>query len=49
MTQIITEIGWNHMGDMNQAKEMIKQSKDNGASLVKFQTWSVDRLRRAVG
>ena len=46
MTQIITEIGWNHMGDINQAKEMIKQSKDNGASLVKFQTWSVDRLRR---
>ena len=43
-TQIISEIGWNHMGDMDLAKEMIHASKENGADMVKLQTWSVDRL-----
>ncbi len=43
-TKIISEIGWNHMGDMDLAKEMISASKENGADMVKFQTWSVDRL-----
>ena len=42
--KIIAEIGWNHMGDMNLAKEMITASKENGADMVKLQTWSVDRL-----
>ena len=28
------------------AKEMIQSSKENGADFVKFQTWSVDRLKR---
>ena len=46
MTKIISEIGWNHMGDMNLAKEMIHASKENGADFVKFQTWSVDRLKK---
>ena len=45
MTKIISEIGWNHMGDMERAKDMISASKENGANLVKFQTWSVDRLK----
>ena len=45
MTKIISEIGWNHMGDMNLAKKMILKSKENGADLVKFQTWSVKRLK----
>ena len=44
-TKIISEIGWNHMGDMDLAKEMISASKENGADMVKFQTWSVDRLK----
>ena len=44
-TQIISEIGWNHMGDMDLAKEMISASKEKGADMVKFQTWSVDRLK----
>ena len=44
MTKLISEIGWNHMGDMTLAKEMINASKENGADFVKFQTWSVDRL-----
>ena len=43
MTKIISEIGWNHMGDMNLAKEMISASKENGADLVKTQTFSVQR------
>jgi len=34
------------MGDMNMAREMISASKDNGADFVKFQTWSVSRLKK---
>lgn len=45
MTKLIAEIGWNHMGDMDLAKEMISASKENGADMVKFQTWSVERLK----
>ena len=46
MTKIISEIGWNHMGDMERAKDMISLSKENGAAFVKFQTWSVERLKK---
>ena len=46
MTKIISEIGWNHMGDMERAKDMISLSKENGADFVKFQTWSVERLKK---
>ena len=45
MTKIIAEIGWNHMGDMTLAKEMIVAAAENGADYAKFQTWSVDRLK----
>ena len=45
MTKIISEIGWNHMGDMDLAKRMITESVNYGADMVKFQTWSVDRLK----
>ena len=45
MTKIISEIGWNHLGDIELAKEMISASFENGADFVKFQTWSVDRLK----
>ena len=45
MTKLIAEIGWNHMGDMELAKDMIAASVNNGADMVKFQTWSVDRLK----
>ena len=44
MTKIISEIGWNHMGGMVLAKEMIHASKENGADIVKFQTFNADRL-----
>lgn len=45
MVEIIAEIGWNHLGDMDLAKQMIKSAKENGATYAKFQTWSVDRLK----
>ena len=45
MTKLIAEIGWNHMGDMKLAKEMISAAKESGADFAKFQTWSVDRLK----
>jgi len=45
VTKVISEIGWNHLGDIELAKEMISASFENGADFVKFQTWSVDRLK----
>ena len=45
MTKIIAEIGWNHMGDMTLAREMIVAAAENGADYAKFQTWSVERLK----
>lgn len=44
MVKIIAEIGWNHLGDMDLAKQMIDAAAINGATYAKFQTWSVDRL-----
>ncbi len=35
--KVISEIGCNHMGDFEIAKELIKLSKDCGASIAKFQ------------
>ena len=46
MTKLIAEIGWNHMGDMTLAKDMITAAKESGADFAKFQTWSVSRLKR---
>ena len=48
MIDIIGEIGWNHMGDMDLAEKMIVSAKDAGATYAKFQTWSVDRLKPGV-
>lgn len=45
MTEIIAEIGWNHMGDMALAKRMIVEASNNGATHTKFQSWSVKRLK----
>lgn len=41
---LIAEIGWNHMGDMSLAKEMIIAAKEFGADYAKFQTWSETNL-----
>lgn len=41
---IIAEAGVNHNGDLDLAKQMIDVAVDAGADLVKFQTFSADRL-----
>jgi N,N'-diacetyllegionaminate synthase len=45
MAKIIAEIGWNHMGDMKLAEDMISSAAENGADYCKFQTWSEDKLK----
>ena len=45
MTDVIAEIGWNHMGDMSIAEKMIFEASNAGAKYAKFQTWSVSRLK----
>jgi len=39
---LIGEIGINHNGNINLAKELIKLSKENGCDLVKFQKRNPD-------
>ena len=41
---ISAEIGINHNGDMSLAKKLIDVAVESGADLVKFQTFSADRL-----
>ena len=43
-TFIIAEAGVNHNGDMAMARQLIDVAADAGADLVKFQTFSADRL-----
>ena len=43
-TLIIAEAGVNHNGDINMAKKLIDIAAQAGADLVKFQTFSADRL-----
>jgi len=45
MIKVIAELGWNHGGDMNLAKEMILAAKESGATYAKFQSWSVSKLK----
>lgn len=45
MVEIIAEIGWNHMGNMPLASEMIAAAAKSGAAWAKFQTWNVSRLK----
>jgi sialic acid synthase SpsE len=42
--RIIAEIGVNHNGNVALAKDMVKQARACGADMVKFQTFSADRL-----
>lgn len=46
-TLIIAEAGVNHNGDVNMAKRLIEVAAKAGADLVKFQTFSADRLATA--
>ena len=43
-TLIIAEIGVNHNGSLNIAKELIRKAKLAGADIVKFQTYITDDL-----
>lgn len=43
-TLVIAEAGVNHNGDINLAKELIEIAADCGADIVKFQSFSADRL-----
>lgn len=40
----IAELGSNHNGDMDIAKELIVQAKNAGADCVKFQSWTKDSI-----
>jgi len=42
--QIIAEIGVNHNGDINLAKQLIEVASECGADIVKFQTFSANSL-----
>lgn len=42
--RVIAEIGVNHNGDVALAKKMVERAKACGADMVKFQTFSADRL-----
>jgi len=42
--EIIAEIGQNHNGDMQLAKELINAAKENGADVAKFQLYDVDSI-----
>lgn len=44
--KIIAEIGWNHMGNIQLAEKMIKAATNAGADFCKFQTWSVENLKK---
>tara|TARA_B100000941_G_C28500616_1_gene553938 strand:- start:794 stop:1621 length:828 start_codon:yes stop_codon:yes gene_type:complete len=45
-TEIIAEIGWNHMGNMSLAKKMIIAAKKSGANTAKFQYWNPANLKK---
>ena len=46
-TFVIAEIGINHNGDLDLAKEMIRRSKESGADAVKFQKRTVGKVYTA--
>lgn len=46
-TLIIAEAGVNHNGDMSTARQLIDVAAEAGADMVKFQTFSADRLATA--
>ena len=44
MIKVIAEIGWNHCGDMQLAKQMAKAAQKSGATYAKYQTkWKMER------
>lgn len=45
-TLIITEIGENHMGDMDIAKKLIEEAAEGGADYVKFQSYRPENFKK---
>jgi len=43
--EIIAEIGWNHMGNLELAESMIQAAKKAGATCAKFQYWDPTHLK----
>jgi N,N'-diacetyllegionaminate synthase len=43
--KFIAEIGWNFLGDMQLAKEMVSQASLAGATIAKFQLWDPKSLK----
>ena len=43
--KIVAEIGWNFLGNMKLAKEMISSVKNSGCNFVKFQLWDPKNLK----
>ena len=43
-TVIIAEAGVNHLKDINLAERLIREAAENGADIIKFQTYSADEL-----
>ena len=43
--EYIAEIGWNFMGDISLAEEMVEAAKTAGATSVKFQYWNPKKLK----
>ena len=41
--KLIAEIGWNFIGDMKLAKEMITAAKESGADYAKFQIYKLNK------
>jgi len=41
---VIAEAGVNHNGDLNQAKDLVRQARQAGADCVKFQTFKAERV-----
>lgn len=43
--EIVAEIGWNFMGDMDLARSMINEASKAGATIAKFQYWNPKKLK----
>ena len=44
----IAEIGWNFMGNLDLADEMINKASKSGATHVKFQFWREENLKNGI-
>jgi N,N'-diacetyllegionaminate synthase len=45
MVEIIAELGWNFIGDMDLATNMVRAAKNSGAGTAKFQYWNPAKLK----